>query len=232
MGRLHIASVVAACLCAALAGAPRAAPPGKTRLPAPLRASRLERQAASMVKRRRPAEAAALYRQAAVLRSDDFGAWEQAGWTFVDAGMPTEGLAAFAQVIELTPGTGHGEGGRLICWYLLRRGGPLLAALKQRTAPAEAQRAVAAGLRAREATTARAFGLAALYGVIGGGGRRALAPLRLVTRAQPSNAYAWLLLADLAGDLNLEATEQEATRRYLRLAPKSEDAYRLRALAF
>ena len=205
-----------------------------SRLRPEVRASRLVREADKLTRLRRHASAAPMYSQAAVLRKNDFGSWERAGWSYVDAGDPTKALQRFEKAVELTPGVGHGKGGKLICWYLLRRSTSLLPALKQHASAskiAQVRPVVLAGLRARSRTRAWDLGLGTVYGLIGGGGQRAVRPLQRVVKADPRNADAWLLLIELHATLNQDAFEKDATRRYLRLQPRSEDAFRLRALA-
>ncbi|MFN3650471.1 MAG: tetratricopeptide repeat protein [Armatimonadota bacterium] len=195
------------------------------------RAVQLTNQADELIRLRKPGEAAPLVRQAAELVENDPELWDQAGWLYLDAGEAEPALQAFEAERKLLPEGVAPPGGLLISQFALGNRAEverLIGRLVPADRAAEAVAVAAKGLGAAPRSPDWSYALGYLYARVLGQGPRGLEAMEAVVMAQPDRAEAWLLLVEMNRQLNRGPQEDAAAVEYLKLAPATVDAFRLR----
>lgn len=226
-------------------GAGAAAPPaGRTRPPAPpapalhpnlpaaTKAAQLELHAGDLLRAGYPLEGARAYEQAAGFTPKESNLWGSAGWAYLDAGQAAAALAAFRKEQALLPPSSRPPGGLLVANYALPNKAELTRLLPEFAAPEEieeARKVVSEGAAAKPFSTKWHYGLGYIYARLLDLSPRGIYFLDEVIEAEPENAAAWLMLADLHQAAGNQQQGDAAATRYLELAKEAPDAYRLRA---
>jgi tetratricopeptide (TPR) repeat protein len=230
-GIIGLALVLGGAALPVLAQEKPAAPVVNPNLPKDTQAAQLQLKAEGLLNQGKFGEAAKLLRQAATLTPEDWVLWDQAGWAHLDALELDPALQAFEEARKAAP-PGSPVGGLLIARFA-KGDVKAVQELLTRDYPADlagpAGEIVAKGLAAKEGSPDWSYALGHLFARVLRNSRRALAPLEATARAQATRPEVWLLLTEVNQELGRGPQEDAAAVEYLKLAPETVDAYRIRA---